>query len=66
MFANLCSGASSQVDSGTPDTSVGYTIAKKAGLSGISIITWNVITSTLVEPYKIQTLAIDMLGAGFL
>lgn len=58
LFANLCSEASFQVDSGIPDTSVGYTIAKKAGLSRISIISWNVITSTPVELCKIQTLAI--------
>lgn len=56
MFANLCFGASSQVDFGGPEASVGYTIVKKPVLLKISIIAWNIITSTLMGLCKITDL----------
>ena len=47
MFASMCSGARSPVDFGGSDISVGYSYnEKKSGLLKISIITWNIITST--------------------
>lgn len=55
MFGNLYFGASSQVDFGGPDASVGYAIVKKSGLLKISI-PWNIITSTLMGLCKITGL----------